>query len=130
MTPSDRRYTETHEWVKIENGLAVVGISDHAQEALGDITFVELPENDHEVEQEEECGVIESVKAASDIYAPISGKIVEVNEALDGTPETINDDPYGEGWIFKVANFDEKQVEEMLDAADYEALQEEDEDED
>ena len=130
MTPSDRRYTETHEWVKIENGLAVVGISDHAQEALGDITFVELPENDHEVEQEEECGVIESVKAASDIYAPISGKIVEVNDALDGTPETINDDPYGEGWIFKVANFDEKQVEEMLDAADYEALQEEDEDED
>ena len=130
MTPSDRRYTETHEWVKIEKGLAVVGISDYAQEALGDITFVELPETDLNVEQEEECGVIESVKAASDIYAPISGTIVEINDALDGTPEIINEDPYGEGWIFKLANYDEEQFADMLDAADYEALHEDDEDDD
>lgn len=130
MTPSDRRYTETHEWVKIEKGLAVVGISDYAQEALGDITFVELPETDHNVGQEEECGVIESVKAASDIYAPIGGTIVEINDALDGTPEIINEDPYGEGWIFKLANYDEEQFEELLDAADYEALHEDDDDDD
>lgn len=130
MTPSDRRYTETHEWVKIEKGLAVVGISDYAQEALGDITFVELPEIDNNVGQEDECGVIESVKAASDIYAPISGTVVEINDALDGTPEIINEDPYGEGWIFKMANFDEEQFEDMLDAADYEALHEDDEDDD
>jgi len=116
--------------VKIEKGLAVVGISDYAQEALGDITFVELPETDLNVEQEEECGVIESVKAASDIYAPISGTIVEINDALDGTPEIINEDPYGEGWIFKLANFDEEQFEELLDAADYEALHEDEEDDD
>lgn len=130
MTPSDRRYTETHEWVKIEKGLAVVGISDYAQEALGDITFVELPDTDQNVDQEDECGVIESVKAASDIYAPIAGTIVEVNDALDGNPEILNEDPYGEGWIFKLANYDEEQLEELLDASDYEALhEEEDEDE-
>jgi glycine cleavage system H protein len=128
MTPSDRRYTETHEWVKIEKGLAVVGISDYAQEALGDITFVELPDTDQSVDQDDECGVIESVKAASDIYAPIAGTIVEVNDALDGNPEIVNEDPYGEGWIFKLANYDEDQLEELLDAADYEALHEEEDD--
>ena len=129
MTPSDRRYTETHEWVKIENGLAVVGISDYAQEALGDITFVELPDTDQDVAQEDECGVIESVKAASDIYAPIAGTIVEVNDALDGNPEIVNEDPYGEGWIFKMDDFSDEQFEELLDAADYEALHEDEDDE-
>lgn len=129
MTPSDRRYTETHEWVKVEKGLAVVGISDYAQESLGDITFVELPEVEHNVEQDDECGVIESVKAASDIFAPIAGTVVEVNDALDGTPEIINEDPYGEGWIFKLANFDEEQLEDLLDAAGYEAHHEEYDDE-
>ncbi|HAS84341.1 MAG TPA: glycine cleavage system protein GcvH [Verrucomicrobia bacterium] len=129
MTPSDRRYTETHEWVKIEKGLAVVGISDHAQKALGDITFVELPDTDQTVEQDDECGVIESVKAASDIYAPIGGTIVEVNDGLDSTPEIVNEDPYGEGWIFKLANFDKDQFEDLLDAADYEAMNEEEDEE-
>lgn len=126
MTPSDRRYSETHEWVKIEGDLAVVGISDYAQESLGDITFIELPEVDHEVAQEEDCGVIESVKAASDLNAPLNGKIVEVNEALDGSPEIVNEDPYEEGWIFKIANFDMAQYEELLDAAEYEATHEDD----
>jgi len=129
MTPSDRRYTETHEWVKIEKGLAVVGISDHAQKALGDITFVELPDTDQEVEQDDECGVIESVKAASDIYAPIGGTIVEVNDSLDATPEIVNEDPYSEGWIFKLANYDKDQFEDLMDAADYEAMNEEEDEE-
>lgn len=129
MTPSDRRYAESHEWVKIEDDIAIVGISDYAQEALGDITFIELPETETDVSQEEECGVVESVKAASDLFAPIDGEIVEVNDALDGNPELVNEDPYGEGWIFKMTNFNREQYEDLLDAADYEATHESDEDE-
>ncbi len=125
MTPSDRRYTDTHEWVKIEDGLAVVGISDYAQEALGDITFVELPETDHTVEAGEECGVIESVKAASEFYAPMAGDIAEVNEALDQKPELINEDCYETGWIFKLSDFDEDAFDELMDAAEYESTIEE-----
>ena len=125
MTPSDRRYASTHEWVRIEDDLAVVGITDYAQESLGDITFVELPETDHTVEADEECGVIESVKAASEFYAPIGGEIVEVNEALDQKPELINEDCYESGWIFKLANFDEDGYEDLMDAADYESTIEE-----
>ena len=126
MTPSDRRYAETHEWVKIEGNIAIIGISDYAQNALGDITFVELPETDSMIEVEDECGVIESVKAASDLYAPLDGKVIEVNEALDGTPELINEDPYGEGWIFKITDFDQEQFEDLMDAAEYEATQTDD----
>ncbi len=129
MTPSDRRYAESHEWVKIEDDVAIVGISDYAQEALGDITFIELPETDHTVSQEEECGVVESVKAASDLYAPIDGDIVEVNDELDGNPELVNEDPYGEGWIFKMTNFNREQYEDLLDAADYEATHDSHDDE-
>jgi glycine cleavage system H protein len=121
MTPSDRRYSHTHEWVRIEGELAVIGISDHAQESLGDITFVELPELDHELAQGEDCGVIESVKAASDIYAPISGVIVEVNDELNDNPELVNEDCYEDGWIFKLADFDAEQYEDLMDAADYES---------
>jgi glycine cleavage system H protein len=127
MTPSDRRYTETHEWIKIEDGLAVVGITDYAQEALGDITFVDLPDAEQDIEQDQEIAVIESVKAASDIYAPLGGSIAEVNEALDSNPETVNEDPYGEGWLFKIENFDMDQFNDLLDAADYEAMNEEEE---
>ncbi len=125
MTPSDRRYSRTHEWVRIEGELAVVGISDYAQTALGDITFVELPEVEHEVGQDDECGVVESVKAASDLYAPIGGVIVEVNDALESNPELINEDCYEDGWIFKLADFDDDQYEELMDAADYESTLEE-----
>lgn len=121
MTPSDRRYSETHEWVKIEDDIAIVGISDYAQESLGDITFIELPEVEHEAKHEEECGVIESVKAASDLNAPIDGEIVEVNENLDGNPELVNEDPYEAGWIFKLKNFNKEQYEDLFDASEYEA---------
>lgn len=128
MTPSDRRYTETHEWIKLEDDVAIVGITDFAQEALGDITFVDLPDPDQELDQDQECAVIESVKAASDIYAPLSGTVAEINEALDANPETVNEDPYGEGWLFKIKVFDMDQVNDLLDAADYEAMNEEEDD--
>jgi glycine cleavage system H protein len=121
MTPEDRKYARTHEWVKIEsNGQATIGITDHAQEALGDITFIELPEIDHDVEPAEECGVIESVKAASDIYAPIGGKVVAVNTILADRPELVNEDCYEAGWIFKLADIDESQLDDLLDAPEYE----------
>lgn len=121
MTPEDRKYTKTHEWIKLEHGAALIGITDYAQKALGDITFVELPETDQFVEQGSECGVIESVKAASDIYAPVSGELVEVNEDLNDRPELINEDPYEKGWMFRMENIDSRQFKELMDASDYEA---------
>ncbi|NLE00787.1 MAG: glycine cleavage system protein GcvH [Fibrobacter sp.] len=122
MTPQERKYAKTHEWVLIENGQAIVGISDHAQESLGDITFIELPKIGAKIKKGGECGVIESVKAASDIYSPISGTVIEVNEALERTPEDINNDPYGNGWIFKLNNIDESELADLLDAASYESF--------
>ena len=121
MTPQERKYAKTHEWVLIENSQAIVGISDHAQESLGDITFIELPKIVQRLKGGE-CGVIESVKAASDIYSPISGTVIEVNEALERTPEDINNDPYGNGWIFKLNNIDESELADLLDAASYESF--------
>jgi glycine cleavage system H protein len=126
MTPSDRVYTDTHEWVKIEGDIATIGISDYAQKALGDITFVELPEKDSPIEHGHECGVIESVKAASDLIAPIDGHVIEVNEELDGSPELINEDPYEAGWIFKLNNIDKEQTENLMDAAEYESTHDDD----
>jgi glycine cleavage system H protein len=120
MIPADRKYTKTHEWVKIEGSLAIVGITDHAQDSLGDITFVELPKIGAQLKSEGECGVIESVKAASDLYSPIGGKVSQVNDALETEPEKINSDPYGEGWIYKLSNFAEKDLESLLDAPSYE----------
>ena len=122
MTPNDRKYTRTHEWVKIEGNITIVGITEHAQDALGDITFVELPKVGTKVEKEKECGVIESVKAASDLYSPISGSISEVNTELETTPEVINSDPYGKGWIFKITNFNEAELDSLMDAAAYESF--------
>lgn len=99
--PDDLKYTKSHEWVRDNgDGTVTVGITDHAQELLGDIVFVELPEVDAEYGAEDATGVLESVKAASDMYAPLGGTVTEVNEALDDAPETVNTDPYGEGWIF------------------------------
>ncbi|CAA6817890.1 MAG: Glycine cleavage system H protein [uncultured Thiotrichaceae bacterium] len=99
--PDDLKYTKSHEWVRDNgNGTVTVGITDHAQELLGDIVFVELPEIDTEYGADDATGVLESVKAASDMYAPLTGEVTEVNEALDDAPETVNTDPYGEGWIF------------------------------
>jgi len=119
MTPTDRKYAKTHEWVKIESDVAVVGITDHAQKALGDITFVERPSNGRKFEQGKECGVIESVKAASDLYAPVSGEVAETNSALEANPGLINEDPYGKGWILKLKNANAAQLGSLMDAAAY-----------
>ena len=127
MTPNDRRYVRTHEWVKIEGDTAVIGISDHAQEALGDVTFVELPGVGERVEAGKECGTIESVKAAEDLYSPLSGVVVEVNDALEESPEIINEDPYGKGWLFKVREFDPAEYEKLMDAEAYEKYVKEEE---
>jgi len=123
--PSNLRYRESHEWVRVEdNGTAVVGISDHAQAALGDMVYVELPEPGMSYEQGEACTVVESVKAASDAYAPVSGEVIEANGLLEDSPELVNTDPYGEGWLFKIALSNPSEVDDLLDADAYAALQE------
>jgi len=113
------QFTRTHEWVRIEGELAVVGITDHAQEALGDITFVELPSVGQDMTQGGELGVIESVKAATDFHSPLSGQVAEINEALDGKPELINESPYDQGWIVKLRGVKEDQLASLMDAAGY-----------
>lgn len=118
---ADLKYMSSHEWVRLEDGIATVGISDHAQDALGDLVYVELPEVGTEVGQGDEAGVVESVKAASDIYAPVSGEIIEVNESLEDEPEKVNDEPYAEGWIFKVKVSDAHELDGLLSADDYSA---------
>ncbi|RDH86747.1 MAG: glycine cleavage system protein GcvH [endosymbiont of Escarpia spicata] len=126
-TPSELRYAKSHEWVKNEgDGTVTIGITDHAQELLGDLVFVDMPEVGDNVEAGSECAVVESVKAASDIYSPVSGEIIVVNKALDDAPETINDDAFGEGWIFKVKISDAADLDGLLDAAGYDALVAED----
>jgi glycine cleavage system H protein len=118
--PSELRYRESHEWVRDEgDGTAVIGISDHAQEALGDMVFVELPEPGMSYEQGEACAVVESVKAASDIYAPVSGEVIEANGQLEDTPELVNTDPYGEGWLFRIQLSDASELDGLLDADAY-----------
>ena len=121
MTPDDRKYTKTHEWIKVEDDIAVVGITDHAQESLGDITFVELPSVEETCEAGCDCAVIESVKAASDVLAPVSGEIVDVNNNLEESPEMINESAYEDGWLFKLRDFSEEDVEALMDASEYEA---------
>ena len=118
--PNELRYLETHEWVRNEgDGIATIGITDHAQEALGDVVFVELPEVGRVLAAGEESAVVESVKAASDIYAPVSGEVIAINEALEDEPETINNSPYGDGWFYKVRMSDPAELEGLLDAAGY-----------
>ena len=120
--PQDLKYAETHEWVRDEgDGVVSVGISDHAQELLGDLVFVELPEVGAALTAGDECAVIESVKAASDVYSPLTGEVTEVNEALADAPETINDDPYVDGWIFKLQAADPAELENLMDADAYTA---------
>jgi glycine cleavage system H protein len=120
--PRDLRYTKTHEWARLDKGLVVVGITDFAQEQLSDLTYVELPDVDDEVSSQDEVAVVESVKAASDIYAPVDGTVVEVNEALNDTPETVNRDPYGGGWIFKLKPSRAADLQQLLNAEEYEEL--------
>ena len=121
--PLELGYAATHEWAKQdEEGLIVIGISDHAQAALGDIVYVELPEVGQQIVAGEEAGVVESVKAASDIYAPVSGAVEEINEGLEDSPETVNQDPYGDGWFFKLKVTDERELDDLLDADAYQEL--------
>ncbi len=125
-TPADLKYTRSHEWIRTEaDGTATVGITFHAQEQLGDIVFVQYPEVGRKLSQGEECGVIESVKAAADLYAPLSGEVVAINEQLDSAPQGINEDPYG-AWIFKLKLADPGEVGGLLDAAGYEKVAEAD----
>jgi glycine cleavage system H protein len=120
--PAELRYLESHEWARLENGLIVVGISDHAQDALGDVVYVELPDVDAVFSAGDEAAVVESVKAASDIYAPVSGTVVEVNEGLDDSPELVNESPYGDGWFFKLKAHDPEEFEGLLNAEAYKAV--------
>jgi glycine cleavage system H protein len=128
MIPPELKYTESHEWVRDDgDGTVTVGITDHAQDALGDLVFVELPEIGRQLAAKDACAVVESVKAASDIYSPVAGEVTAANEALEGAPETINEDAYGDGWIFKVRLADGATLDELLDAGGYEqALADED----
>jgi glycine cleavage system H protein len=121
--PSDLRFTKSHEWVRVlPEGIAEIGISDHAQQALGDLVFVEVPESGRAVTSGDACAVVESVKAASDVYAPVSGEIVEGNGALAETPELINEDPYGSGWLMRIRLGNSAELDSLLDAKAYEDL--------
>jgi glycine cleavage system H protein len=117
--PVELKFLSSHEWVLVEEGVATVGVSDHAQELLGDLVYVELPEMGSTVAAGDSVGVIESVKAASDTYAPISGEIIEVNGDLEDAPERINVDPYGDGWMYKISIEDAEELENLLDAEAY-----------
>jgi glycine cleavage system H protein len=121
-TPDDLRYSAQHEWVRVDGNVATVGITDFAQDALGDVVFVQLPDVGMLVEAGGSCAEVESTKSVSDIYAPVAGTVVDVNRALDDTPELVNQDPYGDGWIFKVELSDAADVDAMLDAAAYAQL--------
>lgn len=118
--PTDLRYLESHEWVREENGSMRIGISDFAQDELGDVVFVELPETGDTVEQGSEFGVVESIKAVSDLYAPVAGTVSATNDALLDQPELVNEDPYGDGWMLEVDPTDSEELDELLDATGYE----------
>ena len=119
--PSELRYTKSHEWVMVDGDIATVGITDHAQEQLGDLVFVELPEQGTTLSAEDACCVVESVKAASDVYSPLSGEVTEINEELNDSPETINDSPYDDGWLYRLKMSAETELDDLLDAEAYEA---------
>jgi len=120
QTPSELKYASSHEWARLEeDGTVTIGITDHAQEALGDVVFVELPEVGDRLAAGDEAGVVESVKAASDIYAPLSGEVIAINEALEDEPETVNGDPYNDGWFFRIQPDDTEELQNLLSAEDY-----------
>ena len=124
-SPENLRYLASHEWVKLEDdGTATVGISDHAQDLLGDIVFVELPEVGQQLGAEEEAAVVESVKAASDVYSPIGGKVIEINEKLLDEPDVVNGAPYGDGWLFKIQPNDVESLKNLLSSEEYTNSQE------
>lgn len=116
---SERKYTEDHEWILVEGDIASVGISDHAQEQLGDVVYIDLPEKGAELAQGAEAATVESVKAASEIYAPVGGEVVEVNAALNDDPAIVNSDPYGAGWFFKLKLADAGELDKLMDESAY-----------
>ena len=122
MYPDDFFFAESHEWIKIEGDIGTVGISDFAQKQLGDVVYVELPEDGQQISSGEEAGVVESVKAASDVYSPVAGEVIAVNENLADAPEQVNSDPYGEGWLMRLQPDDSTRIEELLDASAYDAV--------
>jgi glycine cleavage system H protein len=122
VVPADLRYTKDHEWVRVDGDTATIGVTDFAANQLGDVVFVDLPKAGTSVEQFATFGVVESVKAVSDLYAPLSGEVLEINGDLGSNPELVNSDPFGEGWMMKVKVADAAQVGELLDAAGYEQL--------
>jgi glycine cleavage system H protein len=125
--PNDLKYANSHEWIRNEgDGTATIGITDHAQELLGDLVYIELPEINTVVSAANECAVVESVKAASDIYSPVSGEVIAVNDDLSDSPETVNQSPFGEGWIFRVRMSDPTELDNLLDANGYQAMLDED----
>jgi len=117
--PSDLKYVVSHEWLRLHNGVVTVGITDHAQELLGDVVFIELPQVGAVLAADEQAGVVESVKAASDVYCPIAGEVLEVNELLEAEPQLSNTDPYGQGWFFKIRPNNPADLDALLDAAAY-----------
>ncbi len=120
--PQDLKYTKEHEWVKVDGVTATIGITDHAQGELGDIIFVEFPDIDQEIEKDEPFGTIEAVKTVADLFAPISGTVTEINEDLEDSPESVNSDPYGEGWIVKVFIGDAGELDELMTSEQYDEL--------
>ena len=122
--PTGLKYTKTHEWVKIDGDTATIGITQHAEEELGDVALVQLPEVGRVLQQEEKFGEIESIKAVSELYTPVSGEIVEVNEALNNAPETVNADPYGDGWMVRVRLSNASETDSLLDEATYHEMSE------
>ncbi len=120
--PSELKYTKDHEWVKVDGDEAIVGITEYAQSLLGDVVYVELPEVGEEFLAEDDACVVESVKAASDVYAPVDGEIIDVNESLDGEPSKINQEPYTDGWLFRIKMSDTTQVDEFMSATEYAEL--------
>jgi glycine cleavage system H protein len=121
QVPDDLKYTESHEWIRSEGEIGTVGITDFAQDSLGDIVFLELPEPGNSFQQGETVGVVESVKTVSDILSPVSGEIIDVNSGLEASPETVNKDPYGTGWLFKIKIAKSDEVSSLLSASDYTA---------
>lgn len=119
--PEDLKYTKEHEWIRLKDNVAVVGITDYAQEQLGEVVFVELPDEGEEITKDDSFGVVESVKSVSDIYAPVSGRVIDVNDPILDNPETLNEEPYGEGWLIKVEISNPKEIEDLMSATHYQA---------
>ena len=116
------KFTKDHEWISVDGDVATIGITDHAQSQLGDVVFVELPENGRKVAAHEACAVVESVKAASDVYAPVSGEVISSNDGLSGTPGLVNEDAHGKGWFFKLKLADKKELDTLMDKGGYDAF--------